>query len=302
VIALAFELDEILRLLSLRDYKFSVITYPDTNRRSIDIIVEGYKQRRFLIRVPTERVGKDEIKDLKKIASATESAALVVTEDAEEDIVNRIDKVYGVSPYALERALDGDKLYIYKTRGGIFIKIKHEILKEKREEMGLSIGELAKSLGVSRQAIYDYEKGDSDVTVEVAEKLLEIFGEDIIGNVFDDTCSQDVIEDDIGSHDNTKAKISASLKKKGFNVVNLKLAPADIIATTEKRRLVISIEPKDSNKAFKKFYDAKKLTLHMNGDLVIVARTNKVSNESKTEGFKTTSNLELADVLNDEEG
>lgn len=66
MIALAFELDEILRLLSLRDYKFSVITYPDTNRRSIDIIVEGYKQRRFLIRVPTERVGKDEIKDLKR--------------------------------------------------------------------------------------------------------------------------------------------------------------------------------------------------------------------------------------------
>ncbi|BBG26609.1 helix-turn-helix domain-containing protein [Sulfuracidifex tepidarius] len=297
---MTFDLQDILELLASRDYKFSVITYPDTNRRSIDIVVEG-RNRKFLLRVPSERAGKDELKDLKKIASATDSTAMIVTEDAEDDIVNRIDRVYGVSPYALERALEGEKLYIYKTRGGIFIKIKHDLLKEKREEMGISIGELAKSLGVSRQAIYDYEKGDSDVTVEVAEKMLEIFGDDIIGNVFDEICHHELQDDDVSTHDNTKAKISISLRKKGFNVINLKLAPADVIATTDKKRLIISIEPKDSNKAFKKFYDAKKLTLHVNGELVVVTKTSKVLAESRLEGFKTTSNVELDDVIDEED-
>jgi len=297
---LTLEIEDILQFLVARDYKFSVITYPDTNRRSIDIVVEG-RDRKFLVRVPSERVGKDELKDLKKIASATESTAMVVTEDAEEDIVNRIDKVYGVSPYALERALEGEKLYIYKTRGGIFIKIKHNLLKEKREEMGISIGELAKSLGVSRQAIYDYEKGDSDVTVEVAEKLLEIFGDDIIGNVFDETCRHELADEELQSHDNLKSRITASLKRRGFSVINLKLAPADVIATTGNKRLVVSIEPKDSSKAFKKFYDARKLTIHMNGELVIVAKTNKVLTESRQEGFKTTSNVELTDVIDEDD-
>jgi putative transcriptional regulator len=47
----------------------------------------------------------------------------------------------------------------------------------------MSMGELAEMLGISRKAVYEYEKGAMDPSIEVAQKLIDIFGEDIVERV-----------------------------------------------------------------------------------------------------------------------
>ncbi|MEM3515675.1 MAG: helix-turn-helix domain-containing protein, partial [Saccharolobus sp.] len=174
--------DEVIDTLEAKKYDYTLINYPEHNRKSIDLIINS--KGSTLVKMSEGKVTKDEISDLKKISIATHSPSLIVTNSEEEDIVSiKAENVFAISSYGFKKMLNGEKIFLYRTRGGIFIKIRHDVLRRKREDMGYSIGDLAKFLGVSRKAIYDYERGDADVSLEVADKLIDIFGEDIIGDI-----------------------------------------------------------------------------------------------------------------------
>ena len=50
------------------------------------------------------------------------------------------------------------------------------ILKELREEKGISQSELARNIGASRSAICRYEKGEISPDIKVAKKIADTFG------------------------------------------------------------------------------------------------------------------------------
>jgi len=66
--------------------------------------------------------------------------------------------------------------WIYAFRGGLYVKLNSNLLRSAREERNLSIGELAREIGVSKRAINDYERGEMDTSLETAihmENILE---------------------------------------------------------------------------------------------------------------------------------
>ncbi|QZA89456.1 transcriptional regulator [Salinarchaeum sp. IM2453] len=63
---------------------------------------------------------------------------------------------------------------IYAAPGGLYVSIDSEILADKREEKGWSLGQLASELGVSRRTVSKYEDG-MDASIEVAAQLEELF-------------------------------------------------------------------------------------------------------------------------------
>ncbi|MEM3949836.1 helix-turn-helix domain-containing protein, partial [Saccharolobus sp.] len=282
------------------------IEYPEHNRKSVDIVLNSKEPT--LIRVSEDKVTKEEISDLKKIAVSTVTASLVVTNEEEEDIVSvKADNVFAVSPEGFKKVINGEKIFLYRTRGGIFIKIRNYILKHKREEMGYSIGDVAKFLGVSRKAIYDYEKGDSDVSLEVAEKLIDLFGDDIIGDVIWDSVKgkKEVIEEDITefSPESFKSKLIYKLKENGINVLSLKLTAADLIVKdNDNNRYLVTIENKDYNKSMKKFYEAKKLASYTKSELLIIIRTSKMLKECEDLGYKTYEENDIHSLIDEIKG
>lgn len=274
-------LADIISILERNDLDYSVIHYPEKSRKSIDIVAKD-SSRKLVIKVSMDKVSKEEIADLEKFAYLLGSFPVLVTDETEEDIAIQKDKVIGLSVDGFAKMIKGEKIFIYRTRGGIFVKIRSEVMKRKREEMGFSMGDLAKMLGVSRKTIYDYENGECDVSVEIAEKLVDIFGPEIIGDVFEDISNKVTIEPENGEN-NQASKILAD---EGFNVATLKLTAVDVVASRDGDKILMTIGPKRPDLARRKAEEAKKLAMKLSASLITIVRTYSMAKELEKDGFK----------------
>ena len=66
---------------------------------------------------------------------------------------------------------------VYAYRGGFKVKFDGALLKEKRLEKSYSLGDFAREVGVSKRAVYEYERGTVDVSLETAMKIEELLDE-----------------------------------------------------------------------------------------------------------------------------
>ena len=64
---------------------------------------------------------------------------------------------------------------IYAKRGGLYANIDGERLKKARESEDLSLGDVAELIGVSRKAVYEYERSNMNSTIATALRLEEVF-------------------------------------------------------------------------------------------------------------------------------
>ncbi len=281
---MVIKINDVIRILEDEGVNYTIINYPEKNKKSIDIIVEfkrGSKARKKLVvKTSSDKIGRDEIIDLKNFSSLTDSVPLIITDETEEDIAIEKDKVIGLSLFGFERLLEGDKIFVYRTRGGMFVKIRPEILRQKMREMNYSMGDVAKMLGVSRKTIYDYENGDSDVSIEIAEKLIDIFGPEIIGDVceayrIDDTVSVD-----------KDHKLINILESKGFKVATLKFTAIDIIASNNSKKLIVALESRNSENSTKKIQEASKIAEEFNLNMIVISKSNSRAKELEKDGFK----------------
>lgn len=295
--------------------KYEMISYPEGDRKAFDILVHNVRNKKLVIRVPPDyKLSRSEMEDLKNLSKVNGVVPLYITNEADENIAVKKDTVIGVSPEGLIKILKKEKIFVYKTRGGIFVKLDNKKLRERKEELGLSLGELANILGVSRKTVYDYERGTSDVTIEVAEKLIEIFGEDILGDAVFNTTEEssqnkiDIItENKRRATDNIEDKVKNVLKSINYQVYELHLAPLDLLGVkkekNEETRLVaITIEPKgkSSEITLKKIYEGKKVAVSLKSLFLVIVRNSSTERIISKEGFKTyiTNNLsELKDEL-----
>ncbi|MEZ0345408.1 MAG: helix-turn-helix domain-containing protein [Infirmifilum sp.] len=122
---------------------------------------------------------------LKTVADFLDALPIILSdklsdEKVEENIIYSRHNVPVVNKETFRELISGTKLpLVYFTHGGVYVKVNGSKLKELREKVGLSRGELAWRIGVSNKAIANYEEGESDVSLEVAWKLEEIFGDEI---------------------------------------------------------------------------------------------------------------------------
>src|SRR5690606_6847223 len=107
----------------------------------------------------------EQAQEIKMVANTLLASPLVVgvkskNEYLEEDVVY---ERHGIPVIAMEtfRNLIVDNLYpeVFAGRGGYYVQIDGQIIKELREEQDLSLKELADLAHVSRETIYKYETG-----------------------------------------------------------------------------------------------------------------------------------------------
>ena len=82
--------------------------------------------------------------------------------------------------------VEGVEPLIYAAPGGLYVTIDGDVLADRRQDRGWSLGKLASELGVSRRTVSKYEDG-MDASIDVAIKLEELFGNDLTQplNVFE---------------------------------------------------------------------------------------------------------------------
>ncbi len=204
--------------------------------------------------------------EIKRLAQTFLASPLIVgfkskTEPLEEDVVYERHGIPVVAPETL-RNMVVDEVYpeILADRGGYYVSIDGQILKEVRERENLSLKDLADIAHVSRETIYKYEHGMVRAYPETAMLLENILNMKITLSI--DLFKTRESESDLLKKESTSEteKTNAQdvpnepkeLIKLGFGVVPTYRTPFDAISQSsnkkEKENILLTNLEKNRNK------------------------------------------------------
>lgn len=182
-------------------------------------------------------IGSASIKDaseLKKISKCLAAAPLLVGEKnherpLEDDTVYSRYNVYAITTRTLkDAAVKGVHPLVEAGPGGYYVRLNGEIIRKKRQKLGLSVGRLAEMTGISRRTLYSYERGMAKASVSVAYKLEWILGVPVVQPI-------DVFESP-PSRENPSPQPEQTVKKRRFlQKVFRKLSQFNLSATYVQR-------------------------------------------------------------------
>jgi predicted transcriptional regulator len=123
-----------------------------------------------------------EARELRIIAGHLGTAALVVSDRShdkpfEDDTVYSRYSVYVVTEKTLRNvAFEKGFPLVNAGPGGYFVEVDGTLVEKSRKELGLSVGELAEMVGVSRRTLYGYERCMAKASVSSAYNLAKVLG------------------------------------------------------------------------------------------------------------------------------
>jgi len=127
--------------------------------------------------------------------------------------------------------------------GGYYVEIDAEAIRRRREELGLSIGELAQKMGTSRRTVYGYERGMAKASVSAAYNLICILGIPVAQpmNLFKESKNQPKRFLTTAKRAITKNKFLQKIFRKlaRYNVTAFKKAPFDFIIDVQEGKMKI---------------------------------------------------------------
>ncbi len=303
--------NEVSSLLRESGYRVERISYPSEHRRrSIDLVAVNVDSgRSLLVKVVSdvEDLSGSDYRELHSCSQVLGTAGLVVAEKEggeEIDPMVAIEKggTYAVSVEGLRAVLEGG-VYVIKRQSNFYMKVDGERLREERLRRGYSLGDVAARASVSRRSIYLYEQEESLVSLNVALRLMELFGEEIFKPF-------DVIgEQERGSRDRVFAAISQSSSKTqvarilasmGYSVAATKRIPPDVVAGREeagtRRRIVIVTERKRDVEFERRVEEAEKIARSLRARVIAYSRRHR-----ELGGVETLSSIEeLRELLSEE--
>jgi putative transcriptional regulator len=144
---------------------------------------------------------------------------------------------------------------IYAAPGGLYVNIDGDLLADEREQEGLSLGQLASQLGVSRRTVSKYEDG-MNASVEVAMALEELFNASLTSPV-------DVLEGTDDVHDSeappedpdadpTDEEVVAVFTRAGYRVHPTLRSPFKAVSEDEDDKGVVLTGHSEFTKAAEK--------------------------------------------------
>ena len=133
-------------------------------------------------------VSRSDAVELKTVAKCLNCSSLIISDvNGEETLSN--DTIYSrysahvVTSKTLEDIAQGTYPLIEATPGGYYVRTDGSKIRERRHELGLSIGKLATMVGISRRALYGYEREMTRASVSAAYQLAEILGVPLVKSI-----------------------------------------------------------------------------------------------------------------------
>lgn len=150
-------------------------------RACYDLIARG-KTTVFLIKVTpnVDTMTHEYVQDLKSLCYYFKAHPLIISMRTKSELMHRgvIHSRDDIPVLTLETLEDiminNEPPLVYADRGGLYVQIQGEILKKLRENMGYSLAEFAKEMGISRSTLYDYEHSERGIDINVALRLEEM--------------------------------------------------------------------------------------------------------------------------------
>lgn len=260
--------------------------------RSIDMYLwrNDGKSLHLKIAVDINDIDYFEQKDLFGVGSVLKSKPLAISEyedriELEDEVIYEKNRLPVVNVNTLDSLLSCSKnLFIVGKKKDFFVRINGEKLKKARIERDISLGQLADMLKVSRKSVYEYERGSYNVSIDVAEKLIDVLSDEILKPF-------NIYEEEIFIDTNLKNKPDNLIEEKVLNILDevtdihyhVKKAFVDIIAKRDEKKLFVVVEHSKSSATLQeKIEDIERFSFMK--DIVRIA----VTNEKKTDYTSTT--------------
>ncbi len=186
-----------------------------------------------------------------RLLSYTLSASVVVVgertrkDKVEDDTLYERFGIPAVSYNTLEQALlNGVFPVVYAKRGGFYVHLNGDKIRQERGKSSYSLGDMAESLGVSRRTVYEYERNEMDSTLETAFKLEELLNTSVTvpfnilsWNVEVDAAVQGNITRSLD--DELEESVGRVLSDLGLKVLWSRGTPFDAITYTQEKSDVV---------------------------------------------------------------
>ncbi len=230
-------------------------------RTCFDILARRNEQI-LLIKVleDANSISREFTQEMLSVASYINASPLIVAEKAgdrlEDNVVYSRFDIYTLNFSTLINCLNNKFPFIKRSQAGLTASVVGKRLREKREELGYSLNALSKKLGVTSRMIIKYENENSEVTINRAMKLYDIFGHQVFNQV-----------DVFGQEQNPQSKFESSVSKKyiklGFDATETKKTPFDIIAKKDKEIILTEVSDKvnPQMQSLSKLLDADNLVI-----------------------------------------
>lgn len=120
--------------------------------------------------------------ELREISGCFSAASMIIGQEArerplEDDTIYRRYNISAVNLKTFENVvLHNVRPLIQANPGGYYVEIDGGAIRQRRQDLGLSVGEVADMVGISRRTIYGYERGLAKASVPAAYKLVWALG------------------------------------------------------------------------------------------------------------------------------
>jgi len=180
-------LSQILKTLDEAGYSVSEV---DSEDYCLEIVAKKGNIKlliKTLLNVDSER--RETADDLRKLAASFSASPLIIGSRMQNGIIEEgaLYERFGVNvinPATFrEAALNGTLPIVYSKRGGLYVKIDGDALKRHRAAQGMSLGNLASKIGVSRKAVYEYEREQMGATLATVAKIEEVIKANVITGI-----------------------------------------------------------------------------------------------------------------------
>jgi len=127
--------------------------------------------------------------ELRSISACFSAAPLFICDKArekplEDDTVYTRYEVYAVTPKTVGDVVFRDmQPLIGAGPGGYYVSLDGEVIKKRRQKLGLSAGKLAELMGTSRRTVYGYERGMTKASVATVYNLEWILGVPVVKSI-----------------------------------------------------------------------------------------------------------------------
>jgi len=201
-----------------------------------------------------DALSEEQAKNLRIIAESVGGSAMLVGEQTrieklKEGVVYERFEVPTVNSATFERLVtEGVMPSIYRDKGGLYVRIDSEALREARGERGITQRELAEIVGVNKKAIYEHERNELRMALKIAEKLEDTLGKKLVKEI--DLIKKIVAPQESEPKDVLEKDVGGKLRRIGFEVKYVGAAPFDILA--KEKALVVSDVEADKRRLLKR--------------------------------------------------
>jgi len=204
-------------------------------------------------------------REMERVSAYVNGSPLIVSEKAgdklQDNIVYSRFGVYTLNFNTFKNSVENKFPFVKRDHSGIKAQVIGNKLKEIREREGISLNEIARKVGVSKRMIQKYESGESEVSVNKALRLYNVFGHSVFDKI--DVFGRKTISPTPPPPPASRGDVVKKYSDLGFEAIDTKKVPFDVIAKKEKELILTKVGDKAQPEleSLSKLVDADKLVI-----------------------------------------